>query len=147
MKPVMLVLGALVVLFLMGAGMTALIGFRAGDYTDTFNVTTDNATTTSDCTLSQDVLDDQKAYISISSNSTDDAPVPSSYNSGTEVLTVGGLHASTQRMLTVTYKYPLLSSTTYWGADLAARALPLVLILGVIGVIFGAVYTAARGQN
>lgn len=144
MKSVMMILGAILVVILLGAALDAINDFRGGSYTDTFNVSTGSNETSSDCTLSQDLLDDKTAYAAISSNCTDDAPVPSSYNSATGALTVGGLQASTQRMLTVVYSYPQLSS--YWAADTAARTWPMFLVLGVIGVIGGAVYIATKGN-
>ena len=143
MKPVMLIIGAIMVILLLGATLTAIQSFRGGDYTDTFNVTTTNETSVSKV-LSQSLLDDVTANAVISSNCTDDAPVPSSYTSATKALVIAGLETSTQRILTVAYKYPQLD--TYWGADLGARAWPLFLVLGVIGIIAGAVYSATRRE-
>jgi len=139
----MLIIGACIVILLLGAVMTGIQSFRSDEYTELHNVTTASANSSS-ITLTQDLFDGETAYVTLSSNVTGDAPRPSSYTAATNALLVVGLQPSTTRQLTVTYDYSRLSS--YWGADLGARAWPLFLILGVIGVIAGAVYAAARRE-
>ena len=144
MRPVMLGIGAIMIILLMGAAMTGIRDFRSSEYTELHNVTTAANVTTDSVILTQDLFNDETSNVTISSNITADAPVSSGYTSATNTLAISGLVASQLRQLTVVYRYGQLGD--YWAADLGARSWPIFLVLGVIGVIAGAVY-AAKGNN
>lgn len=141
MKPVTLLLGAVVIILMMAAVLTAVDNFRMTEYEESHIVTTANVTT-APVTLSQELFSDETYNAGVTSNVTADAPIPSSYVSSTQVLTVSGLAVSETRLLTITYQIDALED--YFGASLGARVWPLMLVLGVIGVIVGAVYNATR---
>ncbi len=142
MKSVLLLIGAGIIILLLPAILTGVNDFRMTDYEEPHVATTGGAVTTADITLSQSLFGDHTYNASISSNITADAPIPSSYASATKILTVSGLQASQTRRLTITYKIDSLED--YYGAGIGARAWPIMLVLGVIGVIVGAVYNATR---
>ena len=142
MKPVTLLLGAVVIILMMAAVLTAVNDFRMTEYEESHVATTGGAETTYDVTLSQELFSDETYNAVVTSNVTADAPIPSSYASATQILTVTGLEASETRLLTITYQIDSLED--YFGASLGARVWPLMLVLGVIGVIVGAVYNATR---
>jgi hypothetical protein len=137
MKAVGTIIGACLIILLLGAVLSGITSFRSAEYEEPHNVTTAGGVTSANITLTQDLFNDDTAFATISSNDTDDAAVPSSYTAGTNTLLISGLAASTTRQLTVTYRYGQLGD--YWGADLGARAWPLILVLGVFGVVAGAV--------
>lgn len=145
MKAVGTIIGACLVILLLGAVITGILDFRSAEYTEPHNVTTAGGVTTANVTLVAELFNDELAYVTIVSNDTDDAAVPSTYTSATKVLLISGLAESTTRQLTVTYRYGQLSQ--YWAADLGARSWPLLIILGVIGVIVGAVISAYRARD
>lgn len=142
MKPVTLLLGAVVIILMMSAVLTAVDAFRMTEYEESHVAATGANVTSYGVTLSQELFSDKTYNAVITSNVTADAPIPSSYVSSTQVLTVTGLEASETRLLTITYQIDSLED--YFGASLGARVWPLMLVLGVIGVIVGAVYNATR---
>lgn len=145
MRALQLILGAIVIILLMGAMLAGITSFRTQDYTEQHDVTTGANVTSSAITLSQELFGAHTYNAEVTSNITADAPIPSSYVEASQALTVTGLDDSNSRRLTVVYKISSLDD--YWGADLGARAWPLFLVLGVIGIIVGAVVVAARGRD
>lgn len=142
MKTVALMIGAIILMLLMPATIESIDNFRLTDQVDIFDTTTGVADTDSEVTLSQELFGGETRNATVTSNVTADAPIASSYVSATRVLTVTGLEASESHRLTITYKIDGL--TQYWGAGTGARVWPIMLILGVLGVIAGAVYNATR---
>lgn len=145
MRAVPMIIGACIVILLLGAVLAGITVFRSGEYVEPHNVTTGAGVTTSDVVLTQALLDDGTNFATISSNLTGDAAVPSSYVSATKTLSVGGLLESQSRQLEVTYRYNQLSS--YWAADILCKMWPVLLGLGVVGIIVGSVITANRGGD
>ena len=143
MKPVLLAIGAVIIIILSPIVMTSINDFRTTDQQDVFNVTTDQPS--ANVTLSQELYNDKTYNVdSLSSNVSADAPLANSYTSATKVLTVSGLVGDTTHRLTIDYKIDATSE--YPGAGMGASTLPLFLILGVIGIIVGAVYSSTRGD-
>lgn len=142
MKSVLLIIGAVIIIILLPATLTSINNFRSADYEEPHDVTTTNPDTTADITLSQTLFNGKTYNVVVTSNITADAPIPSAYVSATKVLTVSGLETDATRRLTVAYKIDGLED--YVGASLGAQVWPLMLALGVIGIIVGAVYTATR---
>ena len=145
MKSVGTLIGACLIILLLGAVLAGITSFRSAEYEEPHNVTTAGGVTTANITITQDLFNDDTAFATIASNDTDDAAVPSSYTTSTNTLSISGLAASTTRQLTVTYRYGQLGD--YWGADLGARVWPLMIVLGVIGVIVGAVVSAYKSRE
>lgn len=82
----------------------AIYDFRTDIREDEFNnVETGSGETTANVTLLKPVYDDDTNTIDILSNTSDDTPAYSSYNTTTRALEVSGLAASTNRTLTVSY--------------------------------------------
>jgi hypothetical protein len=142
MKVAALMISAVIVIMLLAAAITSIDDFRMTDQADPFNVTTGDNVTTATVTLSQELFGDETRNASVSSNLTSDAPIASSYDDDTQVLTITGLTASESRRLTITYSIDAL--TDYWGAGIAARMWPLILIIGVLAIVVGAVYAASH---
>ena len=141
MKSATMIIGAIIIILLLAATLTAINSFRMADYEEPHNVTT-TGNTTADIVLSQSLFNSETYNVAVSSNLTDDAPVPSSYVSATKTLTVSGLKTNDSRRLTITYKIDSLDD--YYAVGIAARVWPILLGLGVIGLIVGAVYNAMK---
>ena len=142
MKTATLILGAVIILLFIPSAMDSIDDFRTTEQVDAYDITTGGGVTTANVTLSQELFGDETRNASVSSNMTVDAPIASSYVSNTQALNVIGLEASTERRLTVTYAIDALDD--YPGAGVAARVWPILLILGVIGIIVAAVYNATQ---
>lgn len=143
MKAVILLLAAAVLMLMSPAIVDSVTDFRTDEYEAQYVAVTGAAETTTNVVLTEDLFNNSTYNAVVTSNTTGDAPIPTAYVSATNTLTVGGLIAETSNLLTVTYKYNGLSE--YTGAGTGAAALPLFLILGIIGLIAGAVYTSMRG--
>lgn len=139
MKAAIQVIAALIIILMLGAVVTALDSFRLDEQVDPFTVTSGN--TSAQLTLSQSLYNaDTANVISITSNTTTDAALPSTYVSATKVLTITGLDSTASHYLYVTYYRDGLEE--YFGAQTASRTVPVLLILGVISIVGGAVYLA-----
>lgn len=146
MRSLMLLLGAIIIVLLLAATASALQTFRSASTTENHGaVTTTAAHTTANLTLIQDLFMDRTSEVtSISSNLTSDVPLVSKWTSSTNALYVTGLTAGATRTLTVIYKYGNLAD--YYAADLASRVIITFLLLGVFGLVAGAVYQATRRE-
>lgn len=142
MKTVALLIGAVLLVLLMPAAITSIDDFRQSDYENQFDVTTGVGETSASVNLSQELFGDETANAVVTSNITSDAPIASSYVGSTQTLTITGLAASETRRLTVDFKIDAL--TDYFGAATGAQVWPLMLILGVLGVVAAAIYSAVR---
>ena len=144
MKSVMLILGACIIILLLSAVIPAINDFRSEEYTESHGVvTTGVGGTTANLTLTQDLfLDENSEVESVTSNVTNDVPLVSTYTSATDRLLITGLVASTARTLTVVYNIPSLDN--YYAVDIATRVIPLLLVLGVFGLVAAAVYAGTR---
>lgn len=145
MRTAALLISAVLVILLMPAAIEAIDGFRLQEYTNDFNVTTGGGVTTATVTLSQPLYGDETRNAVVSSNLTTDAPIASTYIAATKVLTVIGLQASQTHRLSVEFKIDRLGD--YFGAGIGAKVWPLLLILGTLGIIAGAIYTATRKED
>ncbi|RPJ58913.1 MAG: hypothetical protein EHM12_07400 [Dehalococcoidia bacterium] len=143
MKGVAALIGVGIVFMMLGAIMLGLNNFRSVEVTAPYNVTTGGAETTYTVTLANDVLDDHTYNIEVISDDTDDAPIPYTWTKATKQLLVSGLAESTTRTLTVTYKVPQLDDFT----DLAARFLPMFIMLGGIGIVVGSAIYAFKNRD
>ncbi len=142
MKSALMLIGACIVILLLPAILPSISDFRSQDYSEDHIVTTNVSETQSEISLSQELYSDATYNAVVTSNISEDAPIPSSYVSATQVLTVTGLEADNTRRLTVDYKIDALPE--YPGASVASAIWPLLIIVGVIGIIAGAVYSAVR---
>ena len=142
MKSALSIIAACLVILLLPATLYAINDFRMTDYEEGHNITTEAAETTASVQLSQKLFNDDTSLVSASSNCTQDAPIPSSFVPATDILTITGLAEDTSRLLTLTYKIDALED--YMGAGIGARVWPIFLVLGVIGLVVSAVYSAMR---
>ena len=141
MKSLTLMIGACVVILLLGAVLAGIEAFLMTDQVEPYNVTTGAATTTT-IPLTHDVFGDETLNISISSNVTEDAPVPQTYTAASNEVLISGLSENTTRRLTITYKVDAL--WYFPGVNLAARFWPVFIVLGVLGLVVAAVISAQR---
>jgi hypothetical protein len=144
MKPISLIIGACIVILLLGAVLGGITLFRSAEYIQPAVITTAGGETTADVVLIQPLFDDTTSYVTITSNVTGDAAIPSSYTAASHTLTISGLLASTSHYLYITFRYNQL--TSYWAADIASRAWPLLIAVGLLGCIGAAIYSA-YGKN
>lgn len=142
MKAVILVLGAAMLIIFAPAILDSVGDFRTNEQTAAYDVTTGAGATTANITVTEPVYNGATANIAVSSNDTDDAPIPSIYTSASKKITITGLAESTTRRLTFVYKISGLDD--YIGAEVGAAALPLMLIIGIMGIIGGAIYTSTQ---
>ncbi len=141
MKSATGLIAAAIILMLMGGIMAGLSSFRGVDVVEPHNV--DSGSASADIILSNELLDDHTYNCTIVSNQATDAAVPFSYTSATKTLTVTGLDDAVSHTLTLTYKTLQLDSA----ADVGARIFPVLLILGVIALVAGAIYNAWRPDH
>lgn len=146
MKGIIALFGGTFLIILMAATLGSINDFRATSTTATYDTTTGVGVTGANLTLSLSVLDSDLTNVtSLSSNNTADAPIASSYTAATKVVAVAGLNASDSRRLTVIYRAPSLNN--YTGADLAAKWWPLILVIGIIAVITGAIVKSFQDKG
>lgn len=114
--------------------------------TEIANVTTAGGITTADVTLSPGLYnDDTDSVLAVTSSLGTDAPVAGSYVAATDALTVTGLTAADNRLLTVSYEYE--ATTDYTGMGALARMAPTLIFLALLGAGVGIVVAAWRGRN
>lgn len=144
MKSAVLLLTAMVLMLFAYPVIVSLNDFRSRDYAEPHIVTTGGGITTADVVLVNELFSNATANAVVVSTDADDAPYPTAYVPATNTLSIAGLAAATTRTLTVTYRIAALSD--YPGADLSARFWPALLVLGIIGLIGGAIYNATRND-
>lgn len=143
MKSPLLLVSAVLVIFLLPATLLSINEFRSVDYgPEPHIIDTAVGVTEADIILSQDLLSGRTANVTLASNNTDDAPIPSIYVAATHTLTIIGLNPDDTRTMQVTYKIGALGD--YWGADVGTRVWPMLIIVGIFGLMAGAVYNATR---
>ena len=104
-------------------------------------VTTGAAELTADVVLDEELWKDRTtAVTSITSDNGSDTPVADSYVAATQTLTVSGLVESDTRELTITYEYDALTDYTMMG--LLVSWAPVLLLIGIMGLIGGALWSA-----
>lgn len=141
------IIGACLIILLLGSILVGINTFRSQSLTEAHgSLATGAGVTSYGVPLTVDLFD---AYIynvtSVTSNETTDVPLVTAYASATKIITITGLAESKTRTLTVIYKISSLDS--YLAADLGARLYPFLLVLGVIGIIVGAVVVSFKRES
>lgn len=142
MKAISVILGICLIVLMFGAILLSLDTFRLTAYEEDHIVTTSGSTQAT-MVLSQDLYDGDTAGVTVTSNVTNDAPIPSTYATSTNTLTVTGLEDGQSHRLTVSYNIDALGD--YWGAQTASRTIPLIIIIGCIAAIGAAIYATTQG--
>lgn len=142
MKSLSLIIGASIVILLFSGVLAAINEFRSTDIQACYDVTTGANETSTSISLVHELFGDNTISAVVTSNITDDAPIPYSYTSNTKALNITGLEESEARRLTIDYLTDGLWD--YPGASLVARMWPILLGLGEFGLIIAAVYAALR---
>lgn len=140
----MMLVGALVILACLGAIGLSIRDARTLSVTDTYQLATTNVTTAS-VQLTKELWDDDITRIELTSNTTADVPIVSSYNSTTRNLALTGLDDNTTRTFEV--QYYTAGFTDYPFADTGIRFVPTILVIGIILVIFAAIWVAWTGRG
>ncbi len=141
MKTLQCLFGAMVAIFLLVSTMVCITNFRSQEYTEPHSVITLAGHDDANVTLSQDLFSGH-AYnvINLASDNGNDLPIPSNYVANTNQLTIIGLEANTTRTMTITYRISALDD--YFGADILAKSLPVLIGLGIFALIGCAIYSA-----
>lgn len=142
MKALALIIGAVCVILLLSGALAAIHDFRSTSIEEQYDITTGAGVTSSNVTLVHELFGDNTISATVTSDLNLDAPIAYSYTSSTQVLLVTGLDESQTRRLTIDYRTDGLWD--YPGAGLTARMWPLLLGLGVIGLIVAAVIVAVK---
>lgn len=144
MKTSALLIAAVILMLLLPASIVAIDQFRLTDQTDYFTLASGaNATTK---TLTQDLYNDETRNVSsITSNVTTDAPAASSYTAATNALYITGLDSTKSHYLTVVYSIDRLDD--YFGASTGAKVIPVLMVLGIMATVGGAVYNSFSRHN
>jgi hypothetical protein len=145
MKPISMIVGVCIIIVLLGAVLAGITSFRSAQYIEPHNVTTGPGVTTTSLALVKPLFDDDLGYVTITSNDTGDAAIPALYTSATETLNISGLLDSTSRQLSIIYRYNQL--TSYIGSDIMAKMWPLLIGLGIFGVIGAAIYNSYSNKR
>ncbi len=140
MRSALLVIAACLIVLLLPSTFAAINEFRSTDYVEPHTVATGVGVTEADVVLSQELFGGRTYNAAIASDNVSDLPIPDSYVEATQTLTVTGLNADDTRTLTITYKIDALEYDI--GVGIATRVFPIFLVLGVIGLIAGAMYNA-----
>lgn len=141
MKSALMIISACLVILLLPATLLAINQFRTVDWWEPYDIDT-GANPYTDITLTQELFKGKTYNVTVVSDNELDAPIPFSYNKTSRVLRVTGLKTNDSRRLELTYKIDNLQD--YLGAGIGAAVWPIFLVLGVIGIIAGAVYNAMR---
>lgn len=142
MKALSLIIGAICVILLLGGALSAINDFRSTSVEEQYDITTGAGVVSANITLVHELFGDNTLSATVTSDSTNDTPIAYSYTSSTRVLMVTGIDAGQSRRLTIDYKTDGLWD--YPGASLTARMWPLMLGLGVIGLVVAAVIVAVK---
>jgi hypothetical protein len=146
MKAALAIIGVVIILILFGTMMSGINDAQTLERTDTFvGVVTGGGITEADVVLVADPFNNSILSVtSLTSNEVLDGPLPDSYVTGTNTLTVRGLNASDTRTLTVVYDYGSLTGSvgTFLGMIPIFVAIAAVLIIIGAGI---AVFASRRG--
>lgn len=108
-------------------------------------VTTGAGVVAANVVLDEALWDDSTSHItSVTSDNVADTPVAGTYTAATKTLNVTGLAESDTRTLTIVYEYDGLEDYTGMGA--MAGVAPLLIFIGVLGVVMGGIYTSFKSR-
>lgn len=140
MKSLLVVFGAILLIIALPAFFQATHDAEIQAYTETFaGITTGAGVYSSNTTLSEDLYDDNViSVLSISSNSTNDSPSATTYNSVNRLLSFGGLADNLTRTLSV--EYEIDSTLLPTGAGVFLTVVNWFYVFTIIGMIAGAIY-------
>ena len=105
-----LVIVTTVILFLLPIS-SAVYDFQTDLREDDFTVNTAVGVTTANVTLLRPIYDNDTSTIGMISDTSDDVPLYSSYNTTTRALAMSGLSANTTRTITVSYDIDALEGS------------------------------------
>ncbi len=121
---------------------TAIYDFRTDQREDTF--ATETGGTTANVTLLDDLYNDDTGSVDVDSDLATDVPLPSSYNATNQNLLVGGLTASANRTMIVTYDIDALSESE--AVSNILDRLPLIWLLVIIAFPMAALFAIFTGR-
>lgn len=146
MKALLGVIGIIIILLLFGTFMGGIKDAQTDERTDTFAaVVTGGGVTTADVELVTDIYDNNILEVTeITSDLGTDSPLPDTYVSATNTLTVRGLTAAQTRTLTVTYRYDSLAGTDAEPTGKFLGFLPIMVIIVCICIAVAGVILAFK---
>ena len=146
MKVVMMIVGVILGLIFIGELMPGAINSVATDsYSENFESTTGVGETSDETTLTYANYFGDVTDMSATSDNGDDSPAILDYDDADYTVTVGGLVASDTRVLTITY--PREANQEFPGFSQLLRLLPLLLIIGLVGVCLWGIYSSWQKRH
>jgi len=145
-KVILSIVGLIFLLILAGQILPGVVNdMAAEDYSENFENTTGAGVTSANETLSYAHYYEDLTDLSTSSNNGDDTPVILAYDEDDYIVTVGGLHASDSRILTIDYAREAHQEFT--GFTRFMRLTPFIFILGGIGACIWGIFSAWKSRG
>jgi len=127
---ILIVLAAIFIMGGLGAIMGLTTDFRTDTVSQNYTLSTNTTSTNGTVQLSSTLWEALITNASVSSNTTSDAPVISSYTDASKSLFIDGLASNTTRNITVEYKKAALSD--YTGAEAGVKFFPVAIVIGCV---------------
>ena len=142
MKGAMVILAVILILSVFGVMLTGIQDANTDERTDAFSaVTTGVGETTAEVKLVAELYDSDLLHVvSISSDDDSESPLPDSYATLNNTLTVRGLATNSTRSLEVTYRYGALTGDSE-NAGVFLRIIPFIGAFALVFLIIAAVYS------
>jgi hypothetical protein len=146
MKVVLMIVAVIIGLIFIGDLMPDAINSVATEpYTENFETVTGGGETTADETLSYANYFGDLTDMSVISDNGDDSPAILDYDEADYTTTIGGLHASDSRILTITYARE--ANQEFPGMSQFLRLMPFLLIIGLVGVCLWGLYSSWQKRH
>lgn len=141
---VMVLIGVVLLVMMLPTLISGTQAAQVTSRTDVLASTTGVGETTDDVTIVGNLWQGALTSVTlIQSDNGSDVPTPTTYNTGTRVLTVGGLNANDTRTLSVTYNMAALTGS----AEPAGTFLdftPMLLVIAIVLLVVGGIVAFLR---
>ena len=145
-KVITSIVALILLLILAGSILPGVVDdVAAEDYSENFENTTGAGVTSGNETLSYAHYYEDLTNLSASSDNGDDTPVVLAYDEDDYIVTVGGLHASDSRILTIDYVREAHQEFT--GFTPFMRLFPFIFILGGVGACIWGLFSAWKSRG
>lgn len=142
----MMIVGVIVGLIFVGSMMPSAINSVITEpYSENFETLTGVGETSAEETLSYANYFEDLTDMTVTSDNGDDSPAIIDYDETDYSTTVGGLHASDSRILTITYARE--ANQEFPGTPQLLRLLPFLIIIGLVGVCLWGLYSSWQKRH
>lgn len=146
MKIITMIVGVIFGLIFIGSLMPdAINDVITESYSENFETVTGVGETSAEETLSYANYFEDLTDMFVTSDNGDDSPAIVDYDEADYTTTIGGLHASDSRILTITYAREDYSEFT--GFAQFIRLLPFILIIALVGVCLWGLYSSWQNRR